>query len=90
MSITRKSKNNSRCDFDRWAKKYDEVVKKAYQDNDWMYKYYEEVLDQVVVFARDTLKKPEITVIDIGIGTGNLAQKIVGEAEYLIGIDPSV
>lgn len=85
----RKPEKNSRWDFDRWAKRYDETIRRAYQSDDWMYKNYEEVLNQVVAFAQDILKKSKVTVVDIGIGTGNLAQKFVDKVEYLIGVDPS-
>ncbi len=85
----KKPKKNSKWDFDRWAERYDETVRRAYQTDEWMYRNYEEVLNQVVVFAQDILDKPKVTVVDIGVGTGNLAQKFVGKVERLIGIDPS-
>jgi len=85
----RKPEKDSRWDFDRWAKRYDETIRRTYQADDWMYKNYEEVLNQVVAFAQDILKKSKVTVVDIGIGTGNLAQKFVDKVECLIGVDPS-
>ncbi|MBZ1345346.1 MAG: class I SAM-dependent methyltransferase [Candidatus Nealsonbacteria bacterium] len=86
----KKPEKNSKWDFDKWAKRYDKTIKRGYQANDWMYKNYEEVLNQVVAFTQDILKKPKITMVDIGVGTGNLAQKFVGKVEHLIGIDSSV
>ncbi len=85
----KKSEKNSGCGFDQWAKRYDETIREAYRADDWMYKNYEKVLNQVVVFAQDILEKPKVTVVDVGVGTGNLAQKFIDQAECLIGIDPS-
>lgn len=85
----RKSNQNSRWDFDRWAKRYDETIKRACKEDDWMYRNYEKILKQVVEFAQDILDKTRTVVVDIGIGTGNLAQKFVGKVKCLIGVDPS-
>lgn len=56
-----------------------------------MYKDYEDVLNQVLFFAQDILIKPELTLVDIGIGTGNLTQKFVDKVKVkkIIGVDPS-
>lgn len=85
----KKLNKNSEWDFDKWAKRYDETIIKAYQNGDWMYKDYVKVLDQVVAFAQDILNRPEVVAVDIGIGTGNLSQKFIGKVNHLIGIDPS-
>ena len=85
----KKPRKNSKWDFNSWAKRYDETIRTAYQTDDWMFRRYEEVLDQVVVFAQDILTRPKVTLVDIGIGTGNLAQKFVDKVDCLIGVDPS-
>lgn len=84
-----KNLKKSKWDFDAWARRYDETIRRSYQADDWMYRRYGEVLDQVVLFAQDILAKPNVTVVDIGIGTGNLAQKFISKVERLIGVDPS-
>lgn len=85
----KESDKNSRWDFDRWANRYDETIKRACKKDDWMYRNYEKVLNQVVEFSQDTLDKTKTVVVDIGVGTGNLAQKFVDKVKYLIGVDPS-
>lgn len=79
----------SRWNFDKWADRYDTTIKEAFQSNDWMYKDYEKILEEVVTFSQDILERPQLVVVDIGVGTGNLAQKFVGRVKRLIGIDPS-
>lgn len=70
--------------FDSWASTYDEVVKKA-ETNLPFYKNYEEVLD---VCARMVLNF-EGNVLEIGVGTGNLAGKIYGKRD-ITGLDQSL
>jgi putative AdoMet-dependent methyltransferase len=77
-----------RWDFDRWAKSYDEIILKAVQSNDWMYKEYDRILDKVVDYC-DLSRNDYSTVVDIGVGTGNLASRFLDRGLRVMGIDPS-
>lgn len=72
--------------FDQWAKKYDKDIKTPGKGLNF-YKNYEEVLNRT---AENVL---EGTVVEIGIGTGNLAEKImqkIPNVNRYIGIDQSI
>lgn len=74
--------------FDQWAKGYDKTIAKAISADDWMYKDYDRILDKIGEYA----KLPEdkiLTVLDIGIGTGNLAVRFLKRGFQVIGLDPS-
>jgi ubiquinone/menaquinone biosynthesis C-methylase UbiE len=85
-----KPNKKKKWDFNLWAETYDKTLQEAYSSKDWMYKNYEEVLNQVAAFGKKILEKETSVVVDIGIGTGNLAKRFVGKAKQIIGIDPSV
>ena len=85
----KRQKRKIKRNFDSWAKRYDETLQKASLADDWMYKDYEKILGQVIAFSRGILRKRVSVVVDIGVGTGNLAQKFVGRAKKIIGIDLS-
>lgn len=72
--------------FDDWASRYDEDIKEEGDGLDF-YRHYEEVL------TRTAQKVTGEQVVEIGIGTGNLALKIQQynrELKEFIGIDQSV
>ena len=64
------------------AGRYDEVV----AGNHPLYGRYEEVLNAVVEKAAISRGK---RVLDIGAGTGNLAQRCVSRGAAVVGLDPS-
>jgi cyclopropane fatty-acyl-phospholipid synthase-like methyltransferase len=66
--------------FDRWADRYDESVREA----TGVHRGYDQVLDLVVELA-DT--SPGMSVLDLGIGTGNLAQRFVDQGCKVWGTD---
>lgn len=72
--------------FDHMASQYDTMIRKKGMGLDF-YKNYDEVL------KRTALKMKKGIIAEIGIGTGNLAQKIldmVKDIEQYIGVDQSL
>lgn len=82
-------KNNwkDRWNFDDWAQSYDVSVQKNV-GRLGIYKNYEQVLDTAyheAVKDKSTHQK----VLEIGVGTGNLAKRFLSSGYDLIGIDQS-
>jgi ubiquinone/menaquinone biosynthesis C-methylase UbiE len=69
-------------DFDEYAENYDGWV----TSDDPIYAKYGEVLDFVVSVAD---LRPEMTALDIGTGTGNLALLLAAPGVHVVGVDPS-
>ncbi len=69
--------------FDRWATSYDQSVLSAVG---FPHAGYEEVLDEVV---RRAEARSAMNILDLGVGTGNLAQRFAGIGCKLWGIDSS-
>lgn len=82
-------KNNwkDKWDFDGWADVYDNFVHNDKSKLN-MYKNYDEVLDTVHRIACENLSK-DAEVLEIGVGTGNLAHKFIDDGINIIGIDQS-
>jgi putative AdoMet-dependent methyltransferase len=74
--------------FDRWAKSYDQDVTEAARSNSWMFKDYERILDTVVDYC-ELASDSYSAVLDIGVGTGNLASRFIEKGINIIGIDTS-
>jgi len=66
--------------FDRWAERYDDSVR----DATGVHRGYGQVLDLVVQWADAA---PGMSVLDLGTGTGNLAQRFVSSGCEVWGID---
>lgn len=66
--------------FDRWAENYDATL----APTDFPFDGYDQVLDMVVRLAHVT---PPMRVLDLGIGTGNLAVRFVQAGCVVWGID---
>lgn len=82
-------KNNweDKWDFNNWAKTYDKAV---IEDRGELkiYKNYDLILQSVYNLVHDSkLKEPMI--LEIGVGTGNLASKFLNDNYDIIGIDQS-
>ncbi len=74
--------------FKQWAPHYDTQVAKASPTDEWMFGGYDRVLNKVVEYCR--LKENTYSsVLDIGIGTGNLAARFLSRGMQVAGIDPS-
>jgi putative AdoMet-dependent methyltransferase len=74
--------------FNQWSVTYDEEVSKASTTNQWMFGGYDRVLDTVVAHC-ELGKNSYNAILDIGIGTGNLAARFLGRGMQVVGIDPS-
>jgi putative AdoMet-dependent methyltransferase len=67
--------------FDRWAQTYDQSVQMA---DAFPFAGYETILNEI---TRRAEAQPTMQVLDIGIGTGNLAKRLVGSGCTLWGVD---
>lgn len=70
-------------DFDAWAHQYDDVVANAHTALPF-YKHYEEALQR----CASIVNKAGGDILEIGVGTGNLMNKLQGER--IVGIDQSI
>ncbi|MDD5339054.1 MAG: class I SAM-dependent methyltransferase [Dehalococcoidales bacterium] len=75
-------------DFRDWAPDYDSQVAKASPTDNWMFGGYDRILNTVVKYCK-LAENSYFTVLDIGIGTGNLAARFLSNDMQVIGIDPS-
>ena len=67
--------------FERWAEDYDNSVEAS---EGFPFTGYEEVLARVVTLAAPT---PDMRVLDLGTGTGNLAERFVQADAEVWGLD---
>ena len=73
--------NRSAERFDRWAASYDKAVRRT---DAYPFAGYEAILDRIVEWSEPG---PTNRVLDLGIGTGNLARRFVGRAAEICGVD---
>ena len=66
--------------FNRWAEEYDRSV----HNRDFPFSGYESVLDEIVTAAR---VEKETSILDLGVGTGNLAARFADLGCKLFGLD---
>lgn len=66
--------------FDRWAVRYDQSVR----TDDGIFAAYDDVLDALVEVAP---LKPALRVLELGVGTGNLARRLVARGCDVWGTD---
>ncbi|GCD09301.1 MerR family transcriptional regulator [Clostridium tagluense] len=74
-------------DFDGWAKNYDKDVK-GDSGRLKIYKNYEVILDMVFKKATYNIDK-EVEILEIGVGTGNLANRFLSIGLHITGLDQS-
>lgn len=74
--------NDFRELFDEWSHTYDDAV--AGQDSEYaaVFARYEEIL-------KETASRAFGTVVEYGVGTGNLTKFLLHHADRLLGIEPS-
>lgn len=68
--------------FRDWAENYDTVVAggdRQYQD---VFENYEAILDEIVALSGDS-------IIEFGVGTGNLTERLLAAEKQVFGIEPS-
>lgn len=85
--------------FDNWANRYDEEIR-VYTGGLDFYAHYDQVLNKVCEHTHDYLghsnkssHKEKGVVVEIGIGTGNLARRIIDSCQndtQYIGVDQSL
>jgi putative AdoMet-dependent methyltransferase len=68
--------------FDEWSHSYDETV----NGND---REYEDVFEDYDIILSKVAKKAVGTVVEFGVGTGNLTQKLLEKGLKVIGIEPN-
>jgi putative AdoMet-dependent methyltransferase len=68
--------------FDEWAKNYDNTI--TSEKDDFPFAGYEMILEQVVSLAD---VKPNMRILDLGIGTGNLAARFINKGCNVWGLD---
>lgn len=82
-----KNEWEDKWNFNSWAKTYDESIKKDIGSLKF-YKNYDKLLD--TVFKQSIIDKEKtIKVLEIGVGTGNLAERFLDKDYDIIGIDQS-
>lgn len=84
---TTKNGWNDKWNFNSWAKSYDHDVKKDIGKLK-IYKNYELILQKVYDLV-DGLDEKKHRILEIGVGTGNLAGKFLENNYEIIGIDQS-
>ena len=82
-----KNKWQDKWNFNSWAKSYDDDVKKDNWDLK-IYKNYELILQGVYDLVEE-LDRNNSKILEIGVGTGNLASKFLNNNYEIIGIDQS-
>ena len=68
--------------FDDWAKNYDNSI--TSENDDFPFAGYEMILEQVVSLAD---VKPNMRVLDLGIGTGSLSSLFINKGCNVCGLD---
>lgn len=68
--------------FDQWADSYDRSVSGHDEEYRDVFAGYDDILDSVAERARGT-------VLEFGIGTGNLTKKLMLRGHHVYGIEPS-
>jgi len=80
--------SEDRWGFNQWAQSYDEDILNAARADHWIFRDYDRVLDKVVEYCQLEGNNYS-SVLDIGVGTGNLAFRFLSRGMQVIGIDPS-
>ncbi|KZE38594.1 SAM-dependent methyltransferase [Bhargavaea cecembensis] len=68
--------------FDDWSKTYDDTVAGTDPEYREVFAHYEEILQSVA-------DKAEGLILEFGVGTGNLTERILRQGKELIGYEPS-
>ncbi|EIT85279.1 type 11 methyltransferase [Fictibacillus macauensis ZFHKF-1] len=68
--------------FDEWAESYDQTVTGHDEEYKEVFEHYDTILETVV-------SKTEGTVLEFGVGTGNLTEKLFAAGRTVYGVEPS-
>jgi len=68
--------------FDKWAETYDNTVVGHDKEYKEVFEGYDEILEEVA-------SKVNGTVVEFGVGTGNLSKKLLEKGYNVLGIEPS-
>ncbi|WP_010678218.1 class I SAM-dependent methyltransferase [Bacillus timonensis] len=68
--------------FEGWAKDYDSTVLGHDVEYKEVFSRYDDILNDVV-------QKSGLTVLEFGVGTGNLTQKLLNKNKKVFGVEPS-
>lgn len=69
--------------FDEWAPTYDETVSGSDPEYTEVFMHYDKILDAVSA-------KVSGHVLEYGIGTGNLTERLIKRSSSVIGVEPSI
>lgn len=72
--------------FQQWAPIYDTTVFSNDHEYGEIFANYDVILATISNYFKDMV--PGI-IVDIGMGTGNLAQRLAADGQHVIGVDPS-
>lgn len=70
--------------FDLWAEEYDRTVRMSDEKDTYPFAGYNRILQTIF---REVMRKPQSNVLEIGIGTGNLASRLYENGHHIDGID---
>jgi len=82
-----KSGWEDKWNFDNWAKTYDQSID-HFKGQDGIYQSYDDLLDEVTKIASEDMTSDHL-VLDIGVGTGNLTQRLLKKNLSVVGVDQS-
>ncbi|GKU25164.1 MerR family transcriptional regulator [Clostridium folliculivorans] len=82
-----KNQWKDKWNFNNWARSYDKDVKKDIGELK-IYKNYDLILQKVYDLV-EALGRSDLRILEIGVGTGNLAGKFLNSGYNIIGIDQS-
>lgn len=72
--------------FDQWAQSYDSTVFGTDHEYKEVFENYQLILEEIAQFIHD---KKLGTVMEVGVGTGNLSRILSERGHHVIGIEPS-
>lgn len=82
-----KSQWEDQWNFNDWAGRYDDTISRM-KDQDGIYQSYDKLLDTVAESCPTSRLHPP-NILDIGIGTGNLSNRLLANGAEVIGVDQS-
>lgn len=72
--------------FDNWAGNYDETVYGSNNEYSEVFEKYDRILKNIIGYISD---KRNGTILEIGVGTGNLTELLYKSGFRVIGVEPS-